>query len=146
MISLRSYLRLPDGSFTPVEECTQAPPDPDYVEGVIELSIDWKPIVTLDQWDYVDQLWAYLASMLEEVRASGRASTYFPDQPLVLRFERVGGGRLLVACGERKAATPEAEFVAAVRREGLRFFTEMDRLLPGSAGAYAEAVKSLTAV
>ncbi|GGT11294.1 hypothetical protein ACFFV7_35875 [Nonomuraea spiralis] len=114
MISLLSYLRLPDESFMPVEECTQAPPDADYVEGAIELTIDWQPIVTL-------------------------------DQPLVLRLERLGKGSLLVTCGERKAATREAEFVTAVRREGLRFFMELDRLLPGNAGRNAEAVKSLTA-
>ena len=88
MVTVTTYLRAPDGTFQPVETSTSAPADPDYVEGAIELTIDATTIIGTEEWDYVDQLWAYIANMLLNLKTDDVASTYFPDQPIKLTFER----------------------------------------------------------
>ena len=134
MITVRSYVRLEDGAFQPIEEATTRPPDPDYVEGAIELTVNGTPIITTEEWDYVDQLWAYIANVLEELHATGTGSTDFPDQPIELVFERQGG-RVLVSCridedDVRRASADEEELLVALREAGGRFFTRMAELVP----------------
>ena len=68
MITVSTYLRTPDGTFEPVESSTSAPADPAYIEGAVELTVDGTTVIGTAEWDYVDQLWAYLADML---RAAG---------------------------------------------------------------------------
>src|SRR5687767_8190020 len=95
MVTVTTYLRAPDGTFQRVEATTATPADPDYIEGAVELTIDGTTIIGTAEWDYVDQLWAYLADMLHELTTGDAASTYFPDQPIRLTFERTAG-RILV--------------------------------------------------
>jgi hypothetical protein len=132
VITVASYLRAPDGSFTPVARCRTAPSDPDYVDGAIELVVDGVAVIDQSMWDLVDQLWAYVVTMLHELREHGHAETYFPDQPLKLWFERIGGSRVLVASepssGPRKAVADEGEFIAALAAAAVEFFTAMQTL------------------
>lgn len=139
MITVRSFLRLEDGTFQPIEEATTKPPDPEYIEGAIELTINGTEIIGKQQWDYVDQLWAYIANMVQELHAKGTASTYFPDQPILLTFERQGE-RVLVSRRSRRgtwqASADQGELLAALREAGGRFFTRMAELVPEDADLY----------
>lgn len=143
MTEVETFLRSPDGSFTKVEVCQEVPPDPDYVEGAIVLSVDGVEILGLPEWDYVDQLWSYLSTMLVELEAEGRAETSFPDQPIRFAVEAVGGSRLLVTvefgAQTRRVATDRQEFVDSLRRAGLEFFDGMARLVPGNSYDRARA-------
>ncbi|MFI5705441.1 hypothetical protein [Streptomyces sp. SID1034] len=149
MIEVRTLLRLPDGAFIQVDACGERPRDAQYVEGAIELIADGVQILSVAEWDYIDQLWSYVADMIRELPKQGEASTYFPDQPIMLKFLRSSPGRLLVSCrvgdNVRQANVNESEFLAAIRSAGQVFFEKMSRLLPENSQGYDIARHSLTA-
>lgn len=73
--------------------------------------------------------------MLTELDRTGRAHTYFPDQPLELTFEHVNTSRVRITLTRRTTDRPSAEldrreFEAAICRAGVHFFREMLRLAP----------------
>ncbi|MEV8435757.1 hypothetical protein AB0425_00150 [Actinosynnema sp. NPDC051121] len=149
MITVVSCLRARDGSFTPVARCRTAPPDLDYVDGAIDLVINGVAVVDQSMWDLVDQLWAYLVTMLHELREHGRAETCFPDQPLKLRFERIGGSRVLVvsepSSGPRKSVVDEDELVTVLAAAAIEFFTAM-HALAGSGVDYSHELERAAAL
>jgi hypothetical protein len=143
MIEITSYLRAADGHFTQVEAATEAPRDPRYVEGAVELAIDGVQILDTTMWDYVDQLWAYISDMVLTFGDRGEASTYFPDQPIKLSFRRQGKSRVLVVLeingDSRVSSIEEAELFEALRAHGSAFFARMAELLPENREGYDDA-------
>lgn len=147
MVTVRTLLRSSDGTFAPMNRSATPPPDLDYVEGAIELSVDSVEIVGRAQWDYVDQLWAYIATMIETLRTKDEASTYFPDQPIRLTFSRKGR-RILVSCesGEvkRVASADESELLARLRVAGREFFDAMGAMAPANNRSYQISLAQLS--
>lgn len=149
MIEIETYLRGADGTFVRVEECRTPPADADYVEGAVRLAVNGVEIIGVKEWDYVDQLWAYIANMIPELTATGSASMYFPDQPIELTFRR-DGSRVLVSFrvgkSHRKASVPMSELLGALRSAGGNFFDAMSALLPENAQSYSDARRQLTSL
>ncbi|RCV48442.1 hypothetical protein [Marinitenerispora sediminis] len=145
MVEIETFLRGVDGAFVRVEVCRTSPPDHHYIEGAIRLSVGGVEIIGTPEWDYVDQLWCYIATMAATLRTSGYAETFFPDQPIRLSF-REAGPRVLVTAdfgGDiRRASTSSAELLGALRAAGTVFFRKMSELCPHS---YAEAERELSA-
>ncbi|GAA2998056.1 hypothetical protein [Actinokineospora diospyrosa] len=140
MIEVESYLRLPGGEFRPVAGCAWTPPVPTHIEGAIELRLNGKEIIDQSMWDYVDQLWAYIVTMLEEFTTAPRVSTYFPDQPIELSFEaRHGRVEVTSRAGAavRRSSVDRGDFVAALKAAGDRFFADMAEVAPRNAGDYS---------
>ncbi|MGH3391004.1 MAG: hypothetical protein ACRDOO_19220 [Actinomadura sp.] len=148
MIGITSYLRTADGRFVQVDAVTDAPSDPHYVEGAIELVIDGVSIMDTEMWDYVDQLWAYICDMVRAYLERGEASTYFPDQPIMLSFKKQGASRVLVSIKindeTRNAAAEEKELIEALRTHGSAFFARMTVLLPQNRDGYDDALERLS--
>lgn len=146
MIEIRTLLRYEEGSFVYLEDCTIPPQDPDYVEGAIEFYVDGAEIIGVREWDYVDQLWSYIADMVKDLIESGMASTYFPDQPIELSFKR-NGSRVLVSCalkGETRRAEVELdELMEVIRKAGIAFFEKMSTLFPENSSSYGMASRDL---
>jgi hypothetical protein len=90
--------------------------DEDYIEGAIELTVNRKPILLREQVDYVDQLWAYLITGLEEISEGRDFSTYYPDMPveIVLR----PSNKLVTIRVDRKKSVSEATLPLAELRHG----------------------------
>ena len=149
MITVATYLRTPDETFEPVETSTASPADPDYIEGAIELVVDGTTVIGTEEWDYVDQLWAYIADMVEDLRAGeDLAETYFPDQPIRLAFERADGEILITAELDeevRHALIPEQELITALDTAARRFFEKMTVLAAANATSYKEVLASIGA-
>jgi len=147
MISIRTFLRTADGEFVLVEHCSEPPPDPDYIEGAMELAVDGVEIIGKSQWDYVDQLWSYVVSMVEKLKVDGRADTYFPDQPILLTLQRERG-RVLVSAnvreGLRRASTDEDELFDALRDAATVFFGKLSELVPSNAASYRADLAKLS--
>ncbi|MFI5674771.1 hypothetical protein [Streptomyces cellulosae] len=145
MVEIETFLKGADGGFVQVEACRTPPPDLDYIEGAIRLSVDGLEIIGTEEWDYVDQLWCYIAEMVTKMQSSGYAETYFPDQPIKLSF-RAAGPRVLVTAkiGEetKTVNASSADFLEAVKAAGLIFFRKMSDLVP--ANSYAEAQQELS--
>lgn len=146
VIEIETYLRGADGKFVQVDACTARPVDADYVEGAVRIAIHGVEVIGISEWDYVDQLWAYVAGMVPQLSASGYASTYFPDQPIELSFRRQGSQVLVSAKsgnGIKKASVSMSDFVASLRCAGAEFFGKMSELLPENADSYFESRREL---
>ncbi|WP_330344046.1 hypothetical protein OHA09_07320 [Streptomyces longwoodensis] len=145
MVEIETFLKGVDGGFVRVEACRTPPPDLDYIEGAIRLSVDGLEIIGTEEWDYVDQLWCYIAEMVTKVQSSGYAETYFPDQPIKLSFQ-VTGSRVLVTAkiGEevKRANASSADLLEAVKAAGMSFFRKMSELAPDN--SYSEAQQELS--
>ncbi|MEU6263195.1 hypothetical protein [Saccharopolyspora shandongensis] len=145
MVEIETFLKGADGGFMQVEDCRAAPPDLDYIEGAIRLSVDGVEVIGLEEWDYVDQLWCYLAEMVTQLRLSGHAETCFPDQPIKLVFQAAGNRVLVTAkIGEefKKASASLADLLSALKVSGTIFFDKMSELAPDN--SYAEARQELS--
>ena len=137
--SVTSLLQAADGSFVPVGEWDGEFEDPDHIDGAIVLSVDGEVFFDESLWDLVDQLWAYILNMLEELGEKDSVKTFFPDQPVELVFRRIGGGRLVISVDtgwrtKRTLQVDEADFARALLGGAEEFFTGMERLLPGRYG------------
>ncbi|GAA0324653.1 hypothetical protein GCM10010302_74740 [Streptomyces polychromogenes] len=146
MIEIETYLRGADGEFVQVEGCTTRPVDGDYVEGTVRNAIHGVEVTGLREWDYVGQLWAYMAGMAPQLSATGHASTYFPDQPIELSFRRQGSQVLVsvrIGSEVKKANVSGSSFIDALRAAGTAFFDKMSELLPENMDSYSESRREL---
>jgi hypothetical protein len=116
--------------FVPLGEVRESPPDPDYIEGAIVWEIDHQSLLTSRHWDLVDQLWAYIADGVDKLRHGLEFETYFPDQPLLLRFKRLNPHSVEVTIGEDRFVVHEEPFFASLMDGGNQFFSRMLELLP----------------
>lgn len=134
MIEINTYLMGADGSFEPIDTVRHRPADPQHIEGAMELTIDGTPIITLEEWDLIDQLWAYIGEMLNDLRIKGEAETYFPDCAIKFVFRRVAPELVLVSLEYagvgRSIQVNEVDFVEAFRSAGAHFFDVMLTLFP----------------
>jgi hypothetical protein len=148
MISITSYLRDPAGEFVPVDDADFVPADDRHIEGAIQLTVNHVDIMDTSLWDDVDQLWAYIATMVATLGTADSASTYFPDQPIEFTVARTGGGRVRVESTVnglvRGSVVDEDRFLSALRAAGLDFFAAMSRIVPANAAAYRESVDALS--
>ncbi|WP_331752110.1 hypothetical protein [Streptomyces sp. NBC_00829] len=145
MVEIETFMKGVDGSFVQVEACHTPPPDLDYIEGAIRLSVDGLEIIGIEEWDYVDQLWCYIAEMVARLRSSGYAETYFPDQPIKLVFQAAGSRVLMTAkIGKevKKANASSTDLLDALKMAGLSFFEKMSELAPDN--SYVEARQELS--
>jgi hypothetical protein len=81
MIEIHSLFEV-DGKLIPVEEFTGPVRDEEYIDGTVEMIVNYKPVLSRQQVDLVDQLWGYLIRGLEEVIAGRAFSTGYPDMPV----------------------------------------------------------------
>lgn len=148
MITIESYLRAPGGEFVPVEQASFVPDDDLHIEGAIHLNVNYVDILDKSLWDDVDQLWAYIANMVESLGKTDSVSTYFPDQPIEFAIARMGGGKVrvrsVVGEVERRSVADEGVFLADLRAAGLKFFDAMSRLVPANAATYRYSIEKLS--
>lgn len=139
MIRIETYLRMEDGSFTPLERCALRPPDIDYIEGAIEIEIGGVEIVGRSEWDYVDQLWSYIADMTARLGSESEVSTYYPDQPVSLIFHATANWVVVtsrIGSETRSAGIGRSELIRALGEAGGRFFGNLSQLAPERSSSY----------
>ncbi|HIH2744423.1 hypothetical protein L3V59_25715 [Burkholderia aenigmatica] len=123
MIVAKTYLKIKEG-FVDFCDFNGGIPDPEYVEGAVELSINGVEILTKAMWDCVDQLWAYLAEGVICVARGDDFKTYFPDQPIEISFS-VRSGKVIIAVIVHetvKVVVDQSEFVSGMKRLAVEFF------------------------
>ena len=134
-VEIRSYLRVGDGQFVPMEEAEFFEGDCTWVPGTIVFAIDGVEVLSFELWDDINHLWPYVVRALEDCRREGQGERYFPDQPLLFRAEMLGSSgqmRLSVTGGGVKtmAVGPAEEIYEAVAHAALSFFPALHRLCP----------------
>lgn len=140
MIVVDSFLKVGDG-FVPIADHQGRIDDPYYIEGAIELVVDGVAVLGLPEWDLVDQLWHYIVDCLEQLNVSEAAETTFPDQPIWLRFRRVGAGWVRVSLAVPGDTTVDAtakvdEFFTAMIAGAERFFEALARIEPANRSSH----------
>jgi hypothetical protein len=132
-VKLESFIRI-DKRLIPIEQVKQSLNDSDYIEGAIRMTIAGKELLSLDMWDCVDQLWAYLITGAEHAKHQREYSTYFPDQPIRISLRPLEPGtRLLVRVEAKETVEANVEtslFIASVADASEQFFGHLTRLLP----------------
>lgn len=131
MIEIATYLRDAAGGFVNAEEASFSPPNPNHIEGAIHLRINGVDILDQSMWDDVDQLWCYIANMIDGLETTGYAHTYFPDQPIELSFKRLRRRTVLVrSVGRdvRGSTIDEDQLVSALKKAALDFFARISLL------------------
>lgn len=134
MIRVASYLLI-DEQFVLVEDFNGQIPDPDYIDGAIELNINGVDVLTKEMYDYVDQLWSYIAQGLVEIEKTGTWETLFPDQPTELSFHADEKRRRVrieatPSKGRVVASADYDEFMLEMSKAGQLFFSRMMELVP----------------
>lgn len=134
MIEVRTFLKR-GKAFVDPEEFSGQIEDTSYIEGAIELSIDHRPLLSREEWDYVDELWAYLLQGLFQIHAGEDFSTYLPDQPIQVSFHPEAEGQRVRVQVQYEGKNVEARadlssFVHVMAREARRFFERMQLLVP----------------
>lgn len=146
MIEIKSFLKT-KGKFVPIREFNEVIVDPNYIDGAITIVAGGRELLTLGMWDYVDQLWTYIAAGVIDIGEGKAFSTYFPDQPIKLSFEPVSNSlvRVTVVCNQEAslAIVDKSEFISSFVRAGEEFFSTMARLLPSDAEMYAKSIDLL---
>jgi len=148
MVTIRSLLKVED-ALVPVEEFIGPIVDDNYIEGAIELSVGYKPILTREMVDYVDQLWAYLIRGLGEVVGGREFSTFYPDMPLEVVL-RPRGGRVTILVdpsrGGAEASVTLGELCKAMATAGILFFERLRSFVPGNQAMYDQYITDLAAL
>lgn len=138
MITVQTHVKSGD-AFVLISTFDGDVPDPRYVEGAIELTINGKKLLGLDMWDHVDQLWSYLVDAASSLAAGEEAGTYLPDQPIRVTLTPIGHTPLVgvqVKCGAEtfSATAPSNELVNALAEGAQYFFRRMLELFPDNPG------------
>ena len=106
MININSYIKVNE-KFIPIQDYDGDLPDPDYIEGAIELTVNGVVLIDKSMWDLVDQLWAYIINGLIDVNEGKEFKTSFPDQPIELTFTHLYNDiiKLSVNCDNETSVT-----------------------------------------
>lgn len=84
-ISLKTYIKN-NNEFVEFSHYTEAFKDSFYIEGAIELTINGVVIFDKEMWDYIDQLWSYIADGIICIQDNQPFETYFPGQPIKVSY------------------------------------------------------------
>lgn len=133
---VHSYLK--DGSvFVLANEWAKPLPDELYIEGAIDLVINGTRLLGFEDWDLVDQLWAYLLDGLFSVFQSGKPfEIFFPDQPLKLQLSRATEHRINFSVGNHSANVSATSLLFVLAQGGQDFIKEIRRLAPSSSASW----------
>lgn len=146
MFKVKSFFKAKD-KFISIQDFDGAIEDPNYIEGAIEISCSEKKILTLEDWDYVDQLWSYFVFGLVDVSEGKEFDTYLPDQPLKVVFKPVNNNQqVFIEVGNPvnlNAYVKYEEFISVMAREARLFFERIIELLPERKSSYLKSLNRL---
>lgn len=120
--------------------------DPDYIDGAIELTIDGVKLITVEMWDNIDCLWAYIAQGLEALSKGKDFSTNFPDQPIKLKFTQIYDNRVLVSvkCIEtKKVIVDKVDLMETLREHIKNFLADLIVRVPRNQDCYLSIINDL---
>ncbi len=100
-----------------------------YIDGYICINYNEQEILSERQWDLVDQLWAYLLNMVEELLDQKYAESSFPDQPLKISFIDQRDHILFeLYGGKKKWLLPKKQFFNELLDAAEKFFIQIGQI------------------
>ncbi|MFN4151424.1 MAG: hypothetical protein ACK4IX_10810 [Candidatus Sericytochromatia bacterium] len=136
MIKAKSYIK-DSNNFIDIKKFNSKLEDDFYIYGAIELFINDIEIISLDMFDLVDQLWAYIINGIVEIEnGKFEFNTYFPDQPLPMSFILDKKSNMITISTEpnlndkKQATINYKKFVLSMSNYAKDFFKELKRIEP----------------
>ena len=131
---VNSYLRV-SNKFLAIRDA-ESPVKGFYIPGAIEIIVDRQRLLGTAEWDYVDQLWAYLIEGVQQVLAGQEFTTFFPDQPIQVDLIPVNDVlqiRVSTRNGEidRRVQVDKSIFCHVMSSAALDFFSNLAKLVRG---------------
>ena len=148
MVEIDTYFRI-NNEFVLIEEFSNQFSDIDYIEGAIILKINSVTILSLETWDYIDQLWAYIINGLETIMLKENYFTYFPDQAIGFSLETKGKDLVKVSIdydNGRSAVISKNDFILCICEEGRKFFNKMLNLVPSYKSSWVEYIDKINKI
>ena len=149
MFEVKSFFRK-NNDFIPISEFTAEISDPNYIEGAIEISKWGNKVLSIEDFDYVDQLWCYFVEGIEKVSKGMEFDTYLPDRPTLISFKpSLASQKVVITVGKDSKnfiSVEYDEFLNVMIFKAKEFFWHMKRLLPNSQDTYAQIEKDLETV
>lgn len=108
--------------------------DFDYLNGAITLKYFEQTLLDATLWDLVDQLWAYILNVLDDLLNTGYGETYFPDQPVKLVLKSISGNTVLYEIESNdhlKVVLPKTELIETLLNGADEFFKCMETYFKG---------------
>lgn len=117
MVEIKSYIKK-DEDFIPVEQFSGPVANRDYIDGAIEMQVNWVTIFDISLWDNLHELWHYFLEALDESLDGTDAEFSFPDQPLRVSILNLWGNKIKIKVHDpdrkRAAVIDKIEFSEAV--------------------------------
>jgi hypothetical protein len=105
--------------------------DSDYIDGYLFLKYQDSTLLSAAQWDLIDDLWAYILNLIEEMLERRYAECYFPDQPLLMSLtDQKNFVIFALYGGKKKWLLPRQEFLNALLDAAEHFFKQMKVYFP----------------
>ncbi|HEX8113798.1 MAG TPA: hypothetical protein VF516_38970 [Kofleriaceae bacterium] len=149
MIETNTFV-LANGKYQPLATVQGPLRDPDYIDGILELSIDGHAIITRNAWDLVDQLWAYIVDGAVELTQGRSFRTRFPDQPLELLFTLDASADTVTVelrhpniDRPAKASVGRRELIDAIARGAEPVFARLIELVPDNRRGYEPTLEQI---
>lgn len=120
--------------------------DTHYIDGAIEIQYKNKFIFDISMWDLVDQLWAYILNIIEDMLKFKRGTTGFPDQPSDITMEDISPDKILFSIDMREKKTwclPKKEFLNALLDGAEHFFFQMMIILPSEQSKFMRSLNRI---
>ena len=128
-VSCCTYVRCAHGKtddvFIPLSDWVDdaGPYRREHIEGYISLRVDDQELLGPDTWDDVDYFWMYAAERVKAFCDGNDSEIWFPDQPLVIKIERVNKELTRIAVNSdpiRSGVCREQAFISALAMEAVR--------------------------
>lgn len=147
-LQVKTLLRQNERS-VPLEEFKGPIMDANYIEGALSAQIYGNELFDVTLWDYVDQLWAYLVDGICAVAKRESYSCYFPDQPILIEFQILGGNQVKIFVGAgvgRTEIIDIEEFLLVFGKAAMQFCSQMIELVPADSSTFTAYIAQLSKV
>ena len=108
--------------------------------------IGGQDLLTMQHWDLVDQLWAYLVEAITRIHNDEEYDAFFPDQPLRLRLVPLSDYCIEVTVGQDSKRFDRHTLSLTLRLGAQHFFKEMERLVPEHSETWDRYLKEAAAL
>ncbi|GMQ65203.1 hypothetical protein [Vallitalea maricola] len=102
--------------------------DTNYIEGIIYLEYNGTTILDFTYWDIIDQLWAYMITLVDNNLKDQKAEIYFPDQPIKVQINNISNDLILMSIESNtkmQMTLPKYEFFITLIEAAKEFFCKI---------------------
>ncbi len=119
--------------------------DEDYINGLIEISINGNKITDFTYYDDIYDLWSYYITAFDELLEKNKSSFSYPDMPLIVTLY-LQGNRIVFKIGDKEFNVEAKPFLNQMSNEAKRFFHTLINLFPDLKFEYEEEIDRINSV